>query len=139
MTIEQNKAIVRRFFQAWGKGNIEVVDELAAPDFTFYYPNLLRPMHGAEAYKQVIQRIYAGLADPNIALEEEIAEGDKVAVRWTLSGTNLGELLGHPPTGKHVELTGMSIIQLRDGKIADERGEEDIQGLLRQLAAPTAS
>ena len=96
-------------------------------------------MHGAEAYKQVIQRIHAGLTDPNIVLEEEIAEGDKVAVRWTLSGTNLGELLGHPPTGKQVKLTGMSIIQLRNGKIANERGEEDIPGLLRQLAAPAAS
>ena len=139
MSLEENKALVRRYFQVWGKGNLEVVDELTAPDFTFYYPFLQRLLHGAEAYKQVVRRIHSGLADPSIDLEEVIAEGDKVVVLWTLSGTNRGELIGRPPTGKQVKWTGISIFHFRDDKIVHERGEEDIHGLLQQLVAPIAS
>jgi steroid delta-isomerase-like uncharacterized protein len=134
VTLEENKALVRRFVQeVWGEGNLDVIDELVAPDFCVYYPLMRETVHGPEAFKQVITRIHAGLSDVECVSEDVIAEGDQVVVRWTLRGTHAGEIQGVPPTGKQLALTGIGIYRLADGKIAEERGEEDALGYLRQL------
>lgn len=120
METEENKALVRRFVQVWGKGSLDTIDELAAPNFSVYYPLLRETVHGPEAFKQVIMGVHAGLPDV-------------VVVRWTMHGSHTGELLGIPPTGKQVTLTGITIYRLSDGKIVEERGEEDALGLMQQL------
>lgn len=133
MSTEANKATVRRFVQVWGKGSLDTIDELAAPNFSVYHPLLRETVHGPEAFKQVLMVIHAGLPDVEVVSENEIAEGDQVAVRWTMHGTHSGELLGIPPTGKQVTLTGITIYRLADGKIVEERGEEDALGFMQQL------
>ncbi len=133
METEENKALVRRFVQVWGKGSLDTIDELAAPNFSVYYPLLRETVHGPEAFKQVIMGVHAGLPDVEAVSEDVIAEGDQVAVRWTMHGTHTGELLGIPPTGKQVTLTGITIYRLSDGKIVEERGEEDALGFMQQL------
>lgn len=138
MATEENKALVRRFVQVWGKGSLDTVDELAAPDFSVYYPLLPRTVHGPEAFKQVLMRVHAGLPDLEVVSEEVIAEGDQVVVRWTVRGTHTGEWLGIPPTGKQVRWTGITIYRLTDGKIVEERGEEDALGVMQQLGVIAA-
>ena len=133
MATEENKALVRRFVQVWGKGSLDTVDELAAPDFSVYYHLLRETVHGPEAFKQVLREVHAGLPDVEAVSEDVIAEGDQVVVRWTMRGTHTGELLGIPPTGKQVTLTGITIYRLTDGKIVEERGEEDALGFMQQL------
>lgn len=134
MTIEENKALVRRFVQeVWGEGNLHAIDELVTPNFRIYYPLLRETVHGPEAFKQVIIRIHAGLSDVEAVSEEVIAEGDQVVVRWTLRGIHAGEIQGIPPTGKHLTLTGIGFYRLTDGKIVEERGEEDALGYMQQL------
>ena len=133
MSIEANKATVRRFVQVWGQGSLDTIDELAAPNFSVYYPLLRETVHGPEAFKQVLMGVHAGLPDVEVVSENEIAEGDQVAVRWMMHGTHSGELLGIPPTGKQVTLTGITIYRLTDGKIVEERGEEDALGFMQQL------
>jgi len=133
MSTEANKATVRRFVQVWGQGSLDTIDELAAPNFSVYYPLLRETVHGPEAFKQVLMVIHAGLPDVEVVSENEIAEGDQVAVRWTMHSTHTGELLGIPPTGKQVTLTGIAIYRLTDGKIVEERGEEDALGFMQQL------
>lgn len=133
MSTEENKALVRRFVQVWGKGSLDTLDELAAPNFSVYYPLLRETVHGSEAFKQVLMRFHTGLPDAEVVSEEVIAEGDQVVVRWTGQGTHTGELLGIPPTGKQATLTGITIYRLADGKIVEERGEEDALGFLQQL------
>ena len=133
MSIEANKATVRRFVQVWGQGSLDTIDELAAPNFSVYYPLLRETVHGPEAFKQVLMGVHAGLPDVEVVCENEIAEGDQVAVRWMMHGTHSGELLGIPPTGKQVTLTGITIYRLTDGKIVEERGEEDALGFMQQL------
>ena len=133
MSTEANKATVRRFVQVWGQGSLDTIDELAAPNFSVYHPLLQETVHGPEAFKQVLMGIHAGLPDVEVVSENEIAEGDQVAVRWTMHGTHSGELLGIPPTGKQVTLTGIAIYRLTDGKIVEERGEEDALGFMQQL------
>ena len=133
MSTEANKATVRRFVQVWGQGSLDTIDELAAPNFSVYYPLLRETVHGPEAFKQVLMGIHTGLPDVEVVSENEIAEGDQVAVRWTMHGTHTGELLGIPPTGRQVTLTGIAIYRLSDGKIVEERGEEDALGFMQQL------
>ncbi len=89
MSAEENKALVRRFAQVWGKGSLDIVDELAAPDFSVSYPLLRQMVHGPEAFKQVLKMIRSGMPDVDLVIEDEIAEGDRVAVRWTMHGTHL--------------------------------------------------
>jgi len=73
-----------------------------------------------------------------VSVEEEMAAGDKEVVRWTIRGTHTGELMGIPPTGKQVAWTGITIYRLADGKIVEEKGEEDALGFLQQLGVVPA-
>ena len=133
MSIEENKEIAHRFIHVWGTGGLTIVDELAAPDIAVSYPAF--SIRGAEGYKQVLTRFCASFADNEIAVDDLIAEGDKVAVRWTYRGTHQGEFRGIPPTGKQVTLTGITIYRTAGGKVVEERGAEDLLGLLQQLGA----
>ncbi len=71
--------------------------------------------------------------DSDLQIEEEIAEADKVVIRWIFSGTHQGSLLGIPATGKKVRWTGITIYRIVDGKVLEERGEEDFLGFFRQI------
>ena len=135
MSTQDNKAIARRFAQVWGKGNLNTVDELAAPNLSVSYPLLPETVHGPEAFKQILMMVHSGLPDADASIEDEIAEGDKVVVRWRMRGTHTGELMGIAPTGKPVTWTGITIYRLADGKIVEEKGEEDSLGLMQQLGA----
>ena len=81
MSTDENKALARRFIQVWVPGNLGLVDELAAPDITVSYPMLSEPVHGAVALKQILAHSHVGIPDLRMDVEEQIAEGDKVAVR----------------------------------------------------------
>lgn len=109
-----------------------MIDELVAPNVSFHYP--LFETHSAEVLKQQASFIHAVFPDVSVTIEEEIAEGDRVVMRWTQRGTYRGEWeAGIPPTGKSVTWTGISIYRIVGGKIVEERGEEDSQGLLQQV------
>jgi steroid delta-isomerase-like uncharacterized protein len=136
MSVEQNKEIVRRFAEVWNGGNTAVVDELGAPDLVVQYPLLPAPLHGPRAFREFLGVFQAAFPDIRLTLDAPlIAEGDQVAARWTLRGTQRGDMPGLPASGKVAEWSGISIYRLRDGKVAEERGEEDALGLLRQLGA----
>jgi steroid delta-isomerase-like uncharacterized protein len=133
MSSDENKAIVIRFGQVWSTGELELVDELASPDMTVAYPLLPEELHSADAFKQVLVAFRAAFRDLKGEFDEPIAEGDRVAVRWTLQGEHRGDLFGIPATNKTVRWSGISIYRLAGGKVVEERGEEDALGLLRQL------
>ena len=140
MSLEENKAIAHRFAEVWGHESLATVDELASPSLSVSYPILPDVIHGPEAFKQFLTGFHTAFPDANVTLEDEIAESDKVVVRWKLRGTHKGALFGIPPTGKQVEVSGITIYRIADGKIVEERGEEDALGLMRQLGViPTAS
>jgi ketosteroid isomerase-like protein len=109
MSAEENRAIIRRFGQVWGKGSLAPVDELADPALSVHYPTLGETLHGPEAFKQFLKQFHDAFPDANITFDDEIAEGDKVVVRWTLRGTHHGELMSIQPTGKKIAFTGITI------------------------------
>ena len=136
MPVEENREIARRFGQVWTAGRLEVVDALAAPDLVVDYTGLPEPIRGAAAFKQYLARQwYAGLPDVRWTAEELLADGDRVAVRWTCRGTHTGALLGLPPTGKPVELQGITLYRIAGGRVAEERGISNLLGFLQQLGA----
>ena len=90
-------------------------------------------------FKQLLAHFHAACPDVEISTDEQIAEGDKVVTRWRVHGTHRGELLGVPPTGRPLAWTGITIHRLVDGRVVEERGEEDALGLMRQIGVPTSS
>ena len=136
MSIEENKAIARRWSEeVWGKGNLAAIDELFATDFVFNYP-IAGATPDREGYKQSVTSLRASFADVHCVAEDTVAEGDKVAVRWTWGGTHSkGDYMGIAPTGKQVTITGISILRIAGGKIVEERGEMDNLSFMQQLGA----
>jgi len=133
MSIEENKAIARRWMEeVWSKGNLAAIDELLAADFVFNYaPPGVAP--DREGYKQTVTILCAPFADIHSTIEDMVAEGDKVAVRWTWRGTHKGEFMGVAPTGKEVTITGISILRIVGGKLVEEWGEMNMLGMMQQL------
>jgi steroid delta-isomerase-like uncharacterized protein len=90
---------------------------------------------GYEAYREEISAYRAAFPDLRYTVEDQLAEGDLVASRWTVRGTHRGELMGIAPTGKEIGLTGITIQRFANGKIAEEWWNWDTLGLMQQLGA----
>ncbi len=132
MSVEENKAIARRWFEAGISGhNPTVVDEVCAPDFINHDRGA--PEGGREGLKQLLAGGLAAMPDLRATIEDMVAEGDTVAVRSTFHGTQTGDLMGIPATGKAVTITGMYILRFAQGKIAEAWVEQDMLGMMQQL------
>ena len=136
MSTEANKAISRRFAAAVDQGNLDAFDELFVEDYVHHDPSLPPEFQrGRDAYQRLHAMFRAAFPDLRFAIEDEIAEGDKVVSRWTVRGTHRGELLGIPPSGNAVEVTGIQILRIADGKIAEQWVNFDALGMMQQVGA----
>ena len=134
MSAEENKSLVRRFVEEfWNEGNTAAADELMAPDAEIHMPT--GEMVNLDGLKGFASMIRGSFPDWHSTAEELIAEGDKLAERWTGRGTHLGELQGIPPTGKRVEVPGSVFYEIVDGKIVEFRGLFNMMSLMQQLGA----
>ena len=134
MSAEENKALVRRFVEEfWNEGNTATADELMAVDAAIHMPT--GEMVDLDGLKGFAATFRESFPDWHSTFEELIAEGDRVAERWTGRGTHRGELQGIPPTGKRVEVPGSVFYRIVGGKIVEFRGQLDMMGLMRQLGA----
>jgi predicted ester cyclase len=141
--VEQNKALVGRWFtEFWGpKVNLSVVDELAAPDMLLQY-SLHEPRHGREDIKAFMTEFRAAFPDLNFwGTADLIAEGDYVVGRWEGGGTHTGPafgdfLMGSLPanSGRKMHFTGVTVLRIKNGKIAEEIGLDDGVTALTQLS-----
>ncbi len=136
MGIEENKAIALKFASVWGKGDIRIVDELASPTIRVYYPSMPAPVEGIAQFKEVLKMVHVAFPDADMEIGPPLAEGNRVACAWTMRGTHKGEMMGVAPTGKQVAWSGITFYRIENGRVVDERGEEDSLGLRRQLRAP---
>ena len=136
MPVEQNKALYHRWLhELWGDANLAVADEIMAPDFVDRMPE---PGFSAdrEGHKAVIAALHSAFPDWRFTGERLVAEGDQVAGFWRMEATHLGPLpMGIPPTGKRVAMTGLMIMRIADGRIAETWHLADLPGLLQQLGA----
>jgi steroid delta-isomerase-like uncharacterized protein len=131
-----NKATVRRFDDVVSTGDAEVIsktiDELVEPDVLIHMPLPIQAT-GAQALKQVWAMLLRGLPDLHVAVEDLIAEGDKVVSRNTVTGTHQGEYRGLPPTGKSVTYNEIFIVRFAGGRIAEIWGVVDVFSQMKQL------
>jgi steroid delta-isomerase-like uncharacterized protein len=135
----ENKAIVRRLYEeVWNKRRVELVDELMSPSHAMHDNHLPDSGVGPEAYKRNVARYVTGFPDLRFTVEDMVAENDKVAVGWTISGTHKGEFRGISPTGRKVSVEGITINQIAGGKIMDSYVSWDALGLMQQLGVAPA-
>jgi steroid delta-isomerase-like uncharacterized protein len=135
MSAEENKAIIQRFFdEVWNQGHLNRVDELEHPN-SINYGYLTNPEFGVgqEGTKRFVAAYRTAFPNIRVVIEDIIAEGDKVAVRWLARGTHTGQLLNFSPTGKEVITTGTFFYRLTDGKIAEVWGDWDRLGFMEQV------
>src|ERR671912_1831251 len=132
MTAEENKALVRHFVEEfWNEGNAAAADELMAPDAEIHMPTgEVVDVDGLKGFAGAFRQAFP---DWHSTFEELVAEGDRVAERWTGRGTHQGELQGNPPTGKRVEAPGSVFYRIVDGKIVELWGQLDMMSLMQQL------
>jgi steroid delta-isomerase-like uncharacterized protein len=137
MTIDNNKAIARRFIEEiFVRRDPAAVDELVAVDFTPHdWGGVAK---GRQAMRGAIQRTSAGLSEVQMRIEDMIAEGDRVAIRLTSSARQTGTFMGMPPTGNRYEIPEIHIIKIRDGQVTDHWHQLDAMGMKKQLEAEPA-
>ena len=134
MTLEQNKAALGRFVDFINNGDTTIIDEVVHPDFVELDP-MPGQGEGPEGLKDVILMIRAAFPDIEWKVVEDVAEGDRVASRFTWTGTHLGTFLGIPATGNKVTMAGMVFDRLVEGKMLESRILMDTLQLLTQLGA----
>lgn len=135
MSNEENKSIVRRYQEAYNTNNLNALNHIVAPDFVSHSlaPGLPPGMQGGNLIHQMTM---AAMPDYQVVIEDLMGEGDKVVARFTMTGTHTGtEFLGLPPSGRQINVTGISIFRIADGKIVEHWANEDALGLLQQLGA----
>ncbi len=135
MSVEQNKAIVQRFVgEAFNAKNLSIGDEMLAGDVVFHTTGG-DALVGIESWKQYATIFVTAFPDLDFAVEDAIAEGDKVVLRWMGTGTHKGKLRNLLPTNKTVRFQGIAIYRIEEGKLAELWGQIDMLGLMQQLGA----
>ena len=133
MSIAENKELVRRLLEDdISQGNEAVAERIIATDF-FDHTNPPGMQHGLDGHKAIVRLFRAAFPDQWWHIEDLIAEGDKVVARTTMRGTHTGDFFGIPPTGRRVELPGVHIMRIANGRIAEHWGSNDDLGMMRQL------
>ena len=130
---EENKKLARRFVERFSQKDLDVFDELLAPDFVD-----LTPAPGAEptreGWKQNVSRgEWTAMPDLHFEIVEQIAEGDRVVNRLAVRGTHTGEFMGSPPTGKAITFSGTDTYRVAGGKLAENWASADWLSMMQQL------
>ena len=140
-SLEENKAIVRRAYEGFNEGSVDVLDEVFAPNYTAHFPGT-EPVVGRDAAKQLVGAFMDAFPDLVFTIEDQIAEGDRVATRWSARGTHKGEFKGFPPkthgippTGNAVSFSATDIYLIADGQVTEEWNTLEQLDVMQQIGA----
>jgi steroid delta-isomerase-like uncharacterized protein len=129
---EQNKTLARRWFEdLFSRGDLDAADEILSAEFVDHLTH--EDERGLEELKHYVTMYRTAFPDIQDTVEEIVAEGDKVVIRWTSRGTNEGEFMGVAPTGRHVRFSGMRLFRIAENKIVESWVNIDERGLQEQL------
>lgn len=132
MSVEENKAIIRRWMDVTNRHDPSIVDELLADDYVMHGPGG-QDIKGPEGFKQALIAYLSIFPDIHFTIDDMVAEGDKVAVRITYTATQKGEYLGIAPTGKRITMTEAIFYRLAGGRIVEAFPYSDSLALFQQL------
>ncbi len=134
MSTEQNKTLARRLIEeGLGQGNISLFDEFLTPDFVEHEELPPGTPPGREGAKQLITMFHSAFPDFKVTIDDLIAEGEKVVIRQTWSGTHKGEFMGIVPSGKNVSFGVIDTFRIAGGKVVEHWGQTDNFALMQQL------
>jgi len=133
LSVEENKAVIhhQHVEELFNKGNLAVADEIIAPDYIYHGP--LGEFKGPEGVKQMVKTFRTAFPDVHFTIDDMVAEGDKVAVRYTWTGTFTGDLMGIAPTGKQVTMASAYFYRFADGKEVEATPYADMLSFYQQL------
>jgi steroid delta-isomerase-like uncharacterized protein len=132
MTTEENKSIVREFFdELFNRGNTEIVNKVVGADYVDHSP-LPAPAPGPEGFAKRVAALRAAFVR-EVVFGIFLAEGDLVAFTWRFNGVHAGTFAGIPATGRYVVLSGINVERLVDGKIVEHWSQFDLAGLIKQI------
>lgn len=131
---EQTLEVYERFDDiAYGGGDLSELDDVVTEDFSHHAP--FPTPQGRDGYRQFLGGFRQAFPDHTSTTEDTVVQGNKIAVRYTARGTQEGEFMGIPATGNQIEIQGISIYEIVDGKVAAEWAAPDIIGMMQQLGA----
>ena len=130
---EQNKELIKRMWEVWGKWDFEAWKEVVAPDYAYYFPSISAKPMSREETIEFGKMLRNAFPDITFSIEELIAVGDRVIVRIIIRGTHEGEFEGIPATGNKIEHSGILIGRIENGKLIEDREEVDQLGMMQQL------
>ena len=139
MSEEENKALIRRWFAAMDAGNLEIITELLPDDYIDHNPPLPDLPAGREGVLQAVNALRSAFPDAVHTIEDQMAEGDKVMTRVRVRGTFQGEILGFGPTGKVVEVRGIAVHRIADGRLVEHWAHMDMVGFMEQIGETVTS
>jgi steroid delta-isomerase-like uncharacterized protein len=131
MSVESNKALGTHFFMEQDRLRGGPNREICTDGYRAKLGG--NPAMDFEGHKQFAGAFYSGFPDLSHTIEETVADEDKVAVRFTIRGTNTAPFMGMPPTNKPIEMTAIAVLRIEDGKVAEINAAFDEMGLMRQL------
>jgi steroid delta-isomerase-like uncharacterized protein len=134
VSLEEHKAIVRRYQETLNDGDLETLGEVVATDISMptAFPGFPPGLEGARAIAAANRQM---IPDFRVTIDELVAEGDRVAASFTITGTHTRDMFGIPPSGKAFSVIGMSMFRIADGKIVEHRGVGDMLSALQQIGA----
>ncbi len=132
------KTVIEQFFGAiFSQGQLALIEQTTNPNYHLHLPGG-PDVQGQEALRQFVTMYRTAFPDLHFTLEDQVVEGDKIVTRWTVQGTQHGSLLGIPPTGKKVKVTGITISRMEDGKMTEVWVNWDMLGVLQQIGVVPA-
>ena len=135
-TAKENKAMAQRWVDAaWHNRNVNAVDEFFSTNSISHEGSV--EVKGIEGMREGVNMFHHAFSNIRVTFEEQVASGDKIAVRWRVKATHQGEFMGIPATGKEVTWTGIFIARIANGKFAEVWQDMDALGLINQLKAET--
>jgi steroid delta-isomerase-like uncharacterized protein len=127
------KVVSRIWEEIWNKGELEASDEVFSPNYVGHLP--MMEVHGPAEFKQLVATYRAAYPDVHLTVEDIFGFGDRMAVRWVSRGTHLGAMMGVPPSGNRIEIMGISLFRIENGKVAEEWEGFDTLKMMQQIGA----
>jgi len=135
MTIKENKKLMKKFETMINAADEKLAEELIDENAMFYAPTHSEPLIGPKGYLEIVYMMRNSFSDVQWKIDEMIAEDDKIAVRYTCTGTHDGNFFGFDATGKKFKVRCMNFYYIKDGKFTDDIGNPDIMGIMKQIGA----
>ncbi len=134
MSTSTSRALVHRYYEEFlsAPGNLDAADELFTSDVVFHNP-ISTGIHGIEEYKAFARRWYVGFPDRKFVVDDDIAEGNKIAAKFTITGTHKGEFMGLPGTGNQIDAQIIDIVRIEGDQLVEHWGVADMAKLMQQL------